>query len=422
MLCNSIESMDNYIGAGSACFLQTNMMFFIEKSSSLSVARSIPSTFRFSDNGLESPTSQQQMDWLPQSLIRVNKDEKLCPTDELGKNECTGIEETMQDGRGKTDFSSEFMYDVGCKVKCEGSLIVMNDGEPRGKRPAPCLLDNCVDLGMWRRLASFEIQFGLDRMQSLRLGYGSNWNCCAGKPGLNSDKFSKYLVADINVAKVLDSAKRSLVKLLSLQDDLVSSVDIALNLGLSSTCTATDKSTVHLWDIESGKCLNKIMVDDYAIVGSHIGNIPGFLLNGIMFRREKASLFLWDPRDFFKPLNFPVGNMFKFHSIQLIDNQICVSDCFNDRLFDLRMMGSSPVEVISPAKLSSSFMKEGISVTIENTNCLEDLIYFSHDDEENEDDNEFYESAEYGVVDSERSSRSCLVEQIAGALRLIGIH
>lgn len=422
MLCNSVESMDNCIGVASACFLQTNMMFFIEESSSLSVARSIPSTFRFADEGLESPTSEQQMDWLPQSSIRVPKDEKLCPTDEFGKSECTNMEETMQDDRGKTDFSSDFMYDVESKIKCEGSLIFMNDGEARGKQPGPCLSDNCVDLGVWRRLVSFEIQFGLERLQSLRLGYGSNWNCCTGKPGLNSDKFSKYLVPDINVAKVLDSAKRSLVKLLSLQDDLVSSVDIALNLGLSSTCTATDNSTLHLWDIEFGKCLNKMKVDDYAIVGSHIGNSPGFLLNGIMFRRERASMFLWDPRDFFKPLNFTVGNMSTLHSVQLIDNQICVSDCFDDRLFDLRMLGSSPVEVISPAKPSSSFMKAGSSMPIENSNCLESLFLFSLRDQENEDDNEFYESAEYGVGDSERRSRSCLVEQIAGALRMIGIH
>jgi len=105
----------------------------------------------------------------------------------------------------------------------------------------------------------------------------------------------------------------------------------------------------------------------------------------------------------------------------LIDNQICVSVCFDDRLFDLRMLGSSPVEVISPAKLSS-FMKAGSSMPIENSNCLEDLFLFSLGDHENEDDNEFYESVEYGVGDSERRYRSCLVEKIAGALRMIGIH
>jgi hypothetical protein len=387
--------MDNCIEAGSACFLQTKMMFFIEKSSSLSVAKSVLSPLRFAEKELESPTSEQKMDWLPQTLIRLPKHEKLCPTDEFGKNECRSIEETMHEGRGKTIFSSDLIYDVECGEKREGNLFFMNDGEAREKQPVSCLLDNCVDLGVWRRLVSFEIQFGWDRLQCLRLGYGSNWNRCTGNSGLNSGKFSKYLVLDINVANVLGSAKRSLVKLLSLQDDVVSSADIALNVGLSSICTATDiNNTVRLWDIEFG----------------------------IMTRREKASLFVWDPRDFFKPLNFSVGNMFTFHSVQFIDNQVCVSDCFNDRLFDLRMIGSSPVEVVSPAKLTSSYMKKESSMTIERTNCLEDMIFFSHDDEENEDDNEFYESKEYGVVDSEKSSRSCLLEQFVGALRLIGVH
>lgn len=73
------------------------------------------------------------------------------------------------------------------------------------------------------------------------------------------------------------------------------------------------------------------MVDDYAIVGSHIGNSPGFLFNGIMIRRENAFIVPVGSWDLFKPINFYVGNMFTFHSVQFIDNQVCASDCFNDR-------------------------------------------------------------------------------------------
>lgn len=418
--CNSVESMDNCIEVGSACFLQTNMMFFIENSSLLTVAKSVSYPLNFADKELESPTSDQQLECLPQNLIRLPQHERLCPTDDIGKNECRSIEETQQEGRGETIFSSDFICDVECKEKCEESLFIMNDGEAGKKQPGPCLLNNCVDLGVWRRLVSFEIQFGWDKLQSLRLGYGSNWNHCTGRSGLNSEFFSKYPVLDINVTKVMDSAKRTLLKLLSLQEDAVSSVDIALNVGLSSICTVTDNSTVSLWDIEFGKCLNKMMADDYAIVGSHIENSPGFLLSSIMIRKEKTSLFLWDPRDFFKPLNFSVGNLSRFHSVQFIDNQVYLSDCFNNKLFDLRMMGSSPVEVISPAELSS-FMKVGSSVPIQRPiDCWEDLIFFSHD-EENEDDKEFYQSADYGVVDSEKSSRSCFFEQLVGALRMVGV-
>jgi WD40 repeat protein len=158
---------------------------------------------------------------------------------------------------------------------------------------------------------------------------------------LNFDKFSKYLVRDINVAKVLDSPERSIVKLFSLHEDCVSSIDMVWNMGLSSTSTVDN--TVRLWDIEVGKCLNKTMINDYAIVGSHIENSPGFLLNSIMIREVKASLFVWDCRDFLNPLNFCVGNLSTFHSVQFNDNKFCVSDCFNERLFDLRMIaGSSP--------------------------------------------------------------------------------
>lgn len=423
MLCNSVKSMDNCIEIGSACFLETNMMFFIENSSLLSVAKSVSYPLKFTDKELESPSLHQQMECLPQSLIKLPQLDNICPTDDIGSNECRNIEETEQEGRGETIIFSDFIYDVECKEKCEESLFVMNDGEASKKQPGPCLLSNCVDLGVCRRLVSFEIQFGWDRLQSLRLGYGSNWNHCTGRSEWNSDFISKYPVLDINVTKVMDRSKRTLLKLLSLQEDVVSSVDIALNVGLSSICTVTDNSTVSLWDIEFGKCLNKMMADDYTSVGSHIENSPGFLLSSIMIRKEKASLFLWDPRHFFKPLNFSVGNLSTFHSVHFIDNQVCVSDCFNDRLFDLRMIGSSPIEVISPAELSSSFMKVKSSMSIERpTNCWEDLIFFSHDDEENEDDKEFYESADYGVADSKKSSRSCFLEQFIGALLMVGVH
>lgn len=345
-LCSSVESMDNSVEVGSECFLQTQMLFTFEKSSSLSVAKSVSSALRFGEKELESQSSYQQLDCLSSSLIRLPNHEKLSPDHEF--------EEPMQDHRGKSTFSSYFLYDEKCKGNYKGSLFIVNDGERRGKQPGPCFLDSCVDIGVWRRLESFEIQFGFDRLQSLRLGYGFNWNCCTGTSGLNLDKFSKYLVRDISVT---NNPKRSLVKLFSLQEKSVSSVDIAWNMGLSSTCPVFDNSTVCLWDIEVGKCLTKMVVDDqYAIVGSHIENSSGSLFSaGIMIREEKASLFVWDPRDFsFQPLNFSVGNLLTIHSVQFNDNKVCVSDCFTEKLFDSRMniAGSSPIEVM-PSKAIS---------------------------------------------------------------------
>lgn len=376
-LCDSVEGLDNCIEASSACFMQTKMMFIVEKSS-LSVAKSVPSPLRFRKKESKSPT-YQQLDCLPRSLIRLPKHKKLCPADEVGGNNCRSIEEPMQDCRGKITFSSDFLYGVEYKEKCKGSLFVMNDGEGEGRQLGQCLLGNCVDLGLWRRLVSFEIQFGWDRLQSLRLGYGSNRNCCTGSSGLNLDKFSKYLVRDINVVKVLESPKRSVVKLFCLQEDAVSSVDIVWNMGLSTTSTIDN--TVRLWDIEVGKCLSKMMVNDYAIVGSHIEKSPGFLLSGITIKQENASLFVWDPRDFLKPLNFSVGNMLTFHSVLFNDNKVCVSDCFNERLFDLRMIAdSSPIEVCH-AKLSSSMLP------VENTS-LEDSIFISQDEISHDEEDE----------------------------------
>lgn len=353
-LCDSVEGMDNCIESPSACFLQTKMLFIIEKSSSFSASKSVPSALRSGERELESPTSDQNLDCLVGCLSRLSKHEKLCLADEIEVNKCRSIEEAMQDCRGKIAFASDFLYEVEYEEKCKGSLFVMNDGEGEGRLLGPCLSDNCVDLGLWRRLVSFEIQFGWDRLQSLRLGYdwNWNWNCCTGGSGLNFDKFSKYLVRDINVANVSESPKRSVVKLFYLQEDAVSSVDILWNMGLSATSTID--STVRLWDIEVGKCLNKMMLNDSEIVGTHIENSPGFLLSGMMIREENPSLFMWDPRDFLKPLSFSMGSMSTFHSVQFNDNKVCVSDCFNDGLFDLRMTAvSSPVEV-RHAKLSSS--------------------------------------------------------------------
>lgn len=352
-LCDSAEAMDNCVEAPSACFLQTKMMFIIEKSSAMSAAKSVPSPLRFGEKELESLASDQQLDCLAGSLSRFSKHEKLCSADEIGVNKCRSIgQEPMQDCRGKITFASDFLYEVEYEQKCKGVFFVVNDGESGGTLLGPCLSDNCVDLGLWRRLVSFEIQFGWDRLQSLRLGYDWNWNCCTGGSGLNFDKFSKFLVRDINVPKVSDRSKRSVVKLFCLQEDAVSSVDIVWNMGLSATSTID--STVRLWDIEMGKCLNKIMLNDYGFVGTHIENSPGFLLSGMMIREENPSLFVWDPRDSLKPLNFSVGNMSTFHSVQFNDNKVCVSDCFNERLFDLRMTAGSSLVEVCHGKLSSS--------------------------------------------------------------------
>lgn len=209
MLCSSLDTMENCVETRSACFLQRKMMFMIEESSSLSVAKSVPSALRSGEKELESPTSDQLMDWPPRSLTRLPKHEKLGPTDNFGGNECRSIEEPMQECRDAITLFSDFLYDAECKKKCKGSLLCMNDNKGR-RQLRPCLLDNCVDLGLWRRLVSFEIQFGWDRLHSLRLGYESNWNCCTGRSGLNFDKLSKYLVRDMHVAKVLDRPNRSI--------------------------------------------------------------------------------------------------------------------------------------------------------------------------------------------------------------------
>lgn len=107
-------------------------------------------------------------------------------------------------------------------------------------------------------------------------------------------------------------------------------------MGLSCTCTIDN--TVRLWDIEVGKPWNELMVDDYAIVGSDIGDSHGFLLNGIMMREEKGSLFVWDRRDFQRPLNFCVGNISTSRSVDLKENKVYVSDRLNERQFDIRMI------------------------------------------------------------------------------------
>lgn len=109
-------------------------------------------------------------------------------------------------------------------------MIRSSDREGGGRQLEPCLLDSSVDLDLWRRVESFEIQFGWDKLQSLRLGYNWNWYSYTGRFGLTLEKYSKYLVRDINFAKVLDIPKRSLVKFLSLHENVVSSIEIAWNV------------------------------------------------------------------------------------------------------------------------------------------------------------------------------------------------
>jgi hypothetical protein len=350
-LCNYVEAIDNCIEAASSCLKLTKTMFIIEKSSSIPLAKSVrPSPSTIGAKELKSPTSDQLFDCLPRNLNRIPKHENLCPADEFGGSESRSINEPTQDCRGKITFSSDFIYDVGWKENCKGSLFIMNDGEG-GRQQGPCLLHNHVDLGVWRRVESFEIQFGWDRFQSLRLGYDWNWNCYTGGSGLNLDKFSKYPVRYINAASDLDSPKKSLVKFLSLREDTVTSVDMVWDMGLSSTCTIDN--TVRLWDIEVGKSFNKMMVNGHAIVGSHIGNNSGFLLNGIMIREDKGSLFVWDCRDFLRPLSFCVGNMATLQSVYFKGNKVCISDCFNERQFDLRMIAGSSTSEVCPTKVSS---------------------------------------------------------------------
>lgn len=85
------------------------------------------------------------------------------------------------------------------------------------------------------------------------------------------------------------------------------SLDIALNVSLSSTCTFTD-----ILSTEIEICNPKQNDGRWLCNSDQSWNSSRFLMNDIMMRNEKASLFVWHPRDFFKPRGLSMGNMSTF--------------------------------------------------------------------------------------------------------------
>lgn len=331
--CNSRDSeCRDTSRIGSRCFLETEMVFILEKSSS--------SSYPLSCNG--NPFREQQC-FSKISNSTLPRHKQAIVTEELI---ATNDDDSMQRQSGKTcpsSFSSNVTGNIKSRDKWKGAWLVLDDGNEGENGGRLCLSDSC---GGWRGLVSFENQYGWDKLLSIKLGFA--WNYCKENFGLNADKFSKYLVQD-PVIKVWNG----------IPEYSPSSINISWTMVLAFTYSVDN--IVRLWDLQMAKCLNETIIGDGMVLGSQSQGNQDSLFSSLGTRDGKTLVLVWDRRNFVKPLSFRLGNRPRFHSLQLIDKKICVLDGLNSTLFDLRMPVGSPVEV-SPAMLqmktlSSSFPK-----------------------------------------------------------------
>ena len=199
---------------------------------------------------------------------------------------------------------------------------------------------------------------------------GFAWNYYQENLGLSADKFSKHFVCD-PVIKVWNGTPEDPVSLINISWTMFSSFTYSVD------------HTARLWDLQMAKCLNETTINDSKVVeGQSQGNQES-MFSRLGTRDRRTLVLVSDPRSFVKPLSFRLGNRPRFHSLQLIDKNICVLDGLYNTLFDLRMPGVSPIEV-SPAMLrmktlSSSFpTTETIRATPNNSS---EYIQFNDDDE-----------------------------------------
>lgn len=339
---------------GSTCFLETEMVYFTEKSSS--------STSSLSCNG--NPFREQLCltENMSSTLPRHNQ---VFGTEELI---ATNIEDSVQGQSGKASppsFSSNVVGNIENRDKWQRGWLVFDDCNKGENGLRLCSSDSC---GGRKGLVSFENQYGWDKLLSIKLGFA--WNYCKENFGLNADKFSKYFVRD-PVIKVWNG----------IPEDSASSVNISWTMVLSFTHSVDN--IVRLWDLQMAKCLSETIINDDMVVESQIQGNQDSLFSSLGRRDGKTLMFVWDPRDFVKPLSFRFGNKTGFHSHQLIDKKVFVLDGLNNTLFDLRMPGGSPIAVspIMPQMktLSSSF-SEAETARIMPNSSLEDIQFNDDDD------------------------------------------
>lgn len=353
--CNSSDfGCSDTSRIGSTCFLETEMVFFTEKSSA--------STSSLSCNG--DPFVEQL--YLTRNMSSIlPRHNQVTGTEELI---AVNIEDSVQRQCGKaspSSFSSNVIGNIENRDKWKRGLLVFDDGNEGENRLRLCSSDSC---GGRKGLVSFENQYGWDKLLSIKLGFA--WNYCKENFGLNADKFSKYLARD-PVMKAWNG----------IPGDSVSSVNISWTMFLSFTYSVDN--IVRLWDLQMAKCLSETMINDGMVVESQFQGNQDSLFSSLGTRDGKALVLVWDPRDYIKPLSFSLGNKPAFHSHQLIDKKVFALYGLNSTLFDLRMPGASPIEV-SPVMpqmktLSSSFSKAETARVIPNSS-LED-IQFSDGDE-----------------------------------------
>eukprot|EP01018_Ginkgo_biloba_P027783 Gb_06242 [translate_table: standard] len=418
-LCNSFDS--ECLDANrrnTSCILETEMVFIFEKSS-WPLPNSAPvSPLGFKENlceeqGTETPSSKK-WDYLVHSFGNRNRKDKQVWLAEECRNTDDGF---VHDQSGKDSFSlssSMLIFEGEGEGKCKGSsLVFYDDEEAEGDVH---LLNPYIGLDGWRRLVSFENQYGWDKLLSVRLGF--EWNYCTKKSGLNLNRFSKFLVRN-NVVKVWDGQKRSLMKLLCIPEDIVCHIDISWSMSLSSSCTIDN--SVRLWDLQVAKCLNEFVINKGIIMGTQIQDNHDFLLSGSVTTDEGTSVFLWDSRNFRKPVSFyasSLGYPAICNNLRLNDKLFSVYNGLNSTfMYDLRMLGASPIELLFPAKLQpknlplSSHREE--TARPMQSNFLEDFLL--------NDDDDICEDGSHGISDSGKSSGSSLFKRCIGAVRQVAV-
>lgn len=330
------------------------MVFFTEKSSS--------STSSLSCNG--NPFREQLCltENMSSTLPRHNQ---VFGTEELI---ATNIEDSVQGQSGKASppsFSSNVIGKIENRDKWQRGWLVVDDCNKGENGLRLCSSGSC---GGRKGLVSFENQYGWDKLLSIKLGFA--WNYCKENFGLNADQFSKYFVRD-PVIKVWNG----------IPEDSASSVNISWTMVLSFTYSVDN--IVRLWDLQMAKCLSETIINDGMVVESQIQGNQDSLFSSLGRRDGKTLMFVWDARDFVKPLSFRFGNKTGFHSHQLIDKKVFALDGLNNTLFDLRMPGGSPIAVspIMPQMktLSSSF-SEAETARIMPNSSLEDIQFNDDDD------------------------------------------
>ncbi|GLJ10722.1 hypothetical protein SUGI_0133900 [Cryptomeria japonica] len=140
----------------------------------------------------------------------------------------------------------------------------------------------------------------------------------------------------------LESPNRDLLKLFLLPEYIVKCFDVSWSKELLAASTVDGINTVRLWDIPASRCLNYMKFEDTtAIAGARFSNSPHLhLLSGIGIAEEKSSLYVWDTRNFMKPLSFSLGRNSAFDIVEFNDKKVYVCDDLSERMFDLRMAGA----------------------------------------------------------------------------------